>query len=254
MFQFLKKSKKSVSPSAGYTSSMPVSTDSSNQNDKPQYLGNADKIHWPKIEFAFRSGNKNYFCWNQDIMISWERMEAAKMIYRELDYQMNPTMLTQHWEAIESLLTDPKKKVEKKMLEIGVLNESMKQAQNLSIRLDTQIKLATVKYFDEYEDPFGYDHKYNLEKVKFWSSNNDISTFFLNLPQNQYLQPSEGLQENFQSCLKGIAVMNIKNMELHSTLMNSENLSQDIKKELDLQKEWMLAMSHWSDVPITSFI
>jgi hypothetical protein len=36
--------------------------------------------------------------------------------------------------------------------------------------------------------------------------------------------------------------------------MNSENLSQDIKKELDLQKEWMLAMSHWSDVPITSFI
>jgi hypothetical protein len=105
-------------------------------------------------------------------------MEAAKMIYRELDYQMNPTMLTQHWEAIESLLTDPKKKVEKKMLEIGVLNESMKQAQNLSIRLDTQIKLATVKYFDEYEDPFGYDHKYNLEKVKFWSSNNDISTFF----------------------------------------------------------------------------
>jgi len=48
--------------------------------------------------------------------------------------------------------------------------------------------------------------------------------------------------------------MNIKNMELHSTLMNSENLSQDIKKELDLQKEWMSAMSHWSDVPITSFI
>lgn len=253
MFQFFKKSKKSVSPLGGFTSSMPVSTDSSNQIEKPQYLGNADKIHWPKIEFAFKSGNKNYFCWNQDIMISWERMEAAKMIYRELDYQMNPSMLTQHWEAIESILTDPKKKVEKKMLEIGVLNESMKQAQNLSIRLDTQIKLGTVKYFDEYEDPFGYDHKYNLEKVKFWASNNDISSFFLNLPQNQFLVPSAELQENFQSCLKAIAVMNIKSIEIHSTLMNSENLSQDIKKELDLQREWMSAMSSWSDVPITSF-
>ena len=75
----------------------------------------------------------------------------------------------------------------------------------------------------------------------------------MNLPQNQYLIPSAELQENFQSCLKAIAVMNIKNMEIHSTLMNSENLSPDIKKELDLQREWMSAMSSWSDVPITSF-
>ncbi len=253
MFQSLKKLLKRSSHSAGFTSQMPVSTDSLNQS-KPVYQGNADKINWPKIEFAFASGGKNYFCWNQDIMIAWERMEAGKMIYRELEYQMNPAMLLNHWDAIESILTDPKKKVEKKMLEIGVLNESMKQAQSLSIRLDTQIKLATVKYFDEYEDPFAYDHKYNLEKIKFWAANSDISTFFLNLPLNQYLVSSKELQENFQNSLKAVAVLNLKNMELHSSLMNSESLSQDIKKELDLQKELMSVLNNWSDVPITSTI
>lgn len=232
---------------------MPVSTDSSNQT-KPVYQGNCEKTHWPKIEFAFRSGDKNYFCWNQDIMISWERAEAAKMIYRELDYQMNPAMLDQHWQAIEDLLTNPKLTVEKKMLQIGVLNESMKQAQRLSIRMDTQIKLATVKYFDEHEDPFGYDFKYNVEKIKFWASNSDVASFFLQLPQNQYLPSSKELQQNLQTSLKAVAVLNLKTMELHSTLMNSQNLSPDIKKDLDLQMESMSVMSNWSDVPITSSI
>ena len=236
---------------AGYTSQMPVSTDSSNQT-KPVYQGNADKIHWPKIEFAFTSGGKNYFCWNQDIMIAWERMEAGKMIYRELEYQMNPTMLLAHWETIESILTNPKLPVDKKMLQIGVANDSMRQAQSLSIRLDTQIKLATVKYFDEYEDPFGYDHKYNLEKIRFWSQNSDVSAFFLNLPLNQYLVSSKELQTNFQNSLKAISILNLKNMELHSSLMNSQSLNPDIRKELDLQMEFMSVMNNWSDVPITS--
>jgi len=230
---------------------MPVSTDSSNQT-KPVYQGNADKIHWPKIEFAFTSGGKNYFCWNQDIMIAWERMEAGKMIYRELEYQMNPTMLLAHWETIESILTNPKLPVDKKMLQIGVANDSMRQAQSLSIRLDTQIKLATVKYFDEYEDPFGYDHKYNLEKIRFWSQNSDVSAFFLNLPLNQYLVSSKELQTNFQNSLKAISILNLKNMELHSSLMNSQSLNPDIRKELDLQMEFMSVMNNWSDVPITS--
>lgn len=251
MFQFLKKSKKSASPSGGFTSQMPLSTDSLNPIS-PRYEGNADKIHWPKIEFAFASGGRNYFCWNQDIMIAWERMEAGKMIYRELEYQMNPSMLLAHWDAIESILTDKKLTVEKKILSIGVLNESMRQSQSLSIRMDTQIKLATVKYFDDYEDPFAYDHKYNIEKIKFWASNSDISTFFLNLPLNQSLPSSKELQVNFQNSLKAIAVMNLKNMELHSTLTNSENSNPDIKKELDLQKELMSVLNSWSDVPITS--
>ena len=253
MFQFFKKSKPFALPLDGSILQTPVITDLLNSS-KPAYQGNADKIHWPKIEFAFKSGAKNYFCWNQDIMIAWERMEAGKMIYRELEYQINPAMLANHWIAIEEILTDPKKKVEKKMLEIGVLNNAMQQAQTLSIRLDTQIKLATVKYFDEYEDPFGYDHNYNIEKIKLWATNSDISTFFLNLPLNQSVISSDELQENSVNCLKAISILNIKNMELHSTLTNSENLSQDIRKDLDLQKEWMLAMNAWSDVPITSTI
>ena len=54
--------------------------------------------------------------------------------------------------------------------------------------------------------------------------------------------------------LKAISVLNIKNMEYHSTLMNSENISQDLQKELDLHKELEQTLKAWSDVPITNTI
>jgi hypothetical protein len=253
MFQFLKKSKKSVSPLAGSTSPMPVSTDSSTTT-KPVYKGNCDSKHWASIQFAFKSGNRNFFCWNQDIMVAWERMEAAKSIYRELEYHINPGVLSLHFETVETLLKNPKVKNEDKLFKIAEINSRMKELQGLSIDIDTQIRLATVKFFDEYEDPFKFDYKYNVEKVKFWASNNDVATFFLNLPQNQYLTSSTELQENLMNSLKAISVLNIKNMEYHSTLMNSENISQDLQKELDLHKELEQTLKAWSDVPITNTI
>jgi hypothetical protein len=253
MFQFLKKSKKSVLPLAGSISPMPVSTDSSTTT-KPIYKGNCDSKHWPSIQFAFKSGDKNYYCWNQDIMVAWERMEAAKSIYRELEYHINPAMLALHFETVENLLKNPKTKNEDKLFKIAELNSRMKELQGLAIDIDTQIRLATVKFFDEYEDPFKFDYKYNVEKVKFWASNNDVATFFLNLPQNQYLTSSIELQENLRNTLKAISVLNIKNMEYHSTLMNSENISQDLQKDLDLHKELELTLKAWSDVPITNTI
>jgi hypothetical protein len=253
MFQFLKKSKKSVSPLAGSTSPMPLSTDSSTTT-KPVYKGNCDSKHWASIQFAFKSGDKNYYCWNQDIMIAWERMEAAKSIYRELEYHLNPAMLALHFESIENMLKNPKVKNEDKLFKIAEMNSRMKELQTLNIDIDTQIRLASVKFFDEYENPFSFDYKYNVDKIKFWSENSDVASFFLNLPQNQYLTSSIELQENLLNTLKAVSVLNLKNMEFHSTLMNSENISLDIQKELDLHKELEQTLKAWSDVPITNTI
>ena len=251
MLQFLKKSKKSVSPSDGFT--LPTQS-GPETSTKIKYKGNCDQKHWPSIEYAFTIGGTDYFCWNQDIMITWQRMEAAKSIYRELEFQMNPAMLKLHFETVESILKDEKMKANDKMFRVAELNSRMKECFELSIPVDTQIKLATVKFFDSYEDPFSYDYKYNLQKIKHWSESTDLISFFLSLPQNQYVESSRELQENLVNSLLAITTLNLKNMEFHSMQLNSEFINPVMQKELDLQKEWEQLLKNWSGVPITNTI
>lgn len=172
MLRYLKNIFTRSTPSVGHTS--PVLS-SQNLEETPTYNGPGPK---DRIQFAFSSGGKNYFCFSNDINIPYERMYAAIDIYRELDYGVNPTILKAHSEAIEVLLTNPKLKPEKKLLEVGVLNARLAERLELAISLQLSIKLATVKYFDENEDPFDYQHDYNLAKIEHWSKSLSIPAFF----------------------------------------------------------------------------
>lgn len=217
------------------------------QPEIPQYNGVADKKHWDKIVFAFKSGTKNYFCFSHDINIPYERMYAAIDIYKELDAAINPVFLESHCKAIEQLLADDKVKPGKKLLEIGILNSRLKERKDLAISIQIQLKLATVKYFDEVENPFDYQHDYNLRKIQFWASNADVPAFFLNLPQSQYLTTGEELQRNLNTFLKGETLMNLKMLEHHISVLAINPESEDSMKILALQKEWELAFLNWSN-------
>lgn len=224
---------------------------SKDQPEIPQYNGTADRKHWDKIKFAFKSGEKNYFCFAHDINIPYERMHAAIDIYRELDAAINPVYLDSHCKAVDSVLEDEKMKLTKKLLEIGILNSRIKERKELSISIQIQLKLATVKYFDEIENPFGYQHDYNRAKIEHWAKNADVPTFFLSLPENQYLTTGEELQRSLTTYLQGETLMNLKMLEHHITLLASETSNEDSVKTLALQKEWEQTFLNWSNNPST---
>jgi hypothetical protein len=217
-----------------------------NQPLIPQYNGTADRKHWDKIKFAFRSGYRNYFCFDHDINIPYERMHAAIDIYRELDAAINPVYLDSHCKAVDSVLEDEKTKPNKKLLEIGILNSRLKERKELAISIQIQVKLATVKYFDEIENPFDYQHSYNKTKIEHWAKNADVPTFFLNLPQSQYLSTGEELLRSLNTYLQGETLMNLKMLEHHITLLALEDSNQDTLKTLSLQKEWESTFLDWS--------
>jgi hypothetical protein len=224
---------------------------SEDRTEIPQYNGTADRKHWDKIKFAFRSGDRNYFCFAHDINIPYERMHAAIDIYRELDAAINPVYLDSHCKAVDSVLEDEKMKPTKKLLEIGILNSRIKERKELSISIQIQLKLATFKYFDEIENPFGYQHDYNLEKIKHWAKNADVPTFFLNLPESQYISTGSELHRNLTTYLQGETLMNLKMLEHHITLLASETSNEDSVKTLALQKEWEQTFLNWSNNPST---
>lgn len=217
----------------------------------PQYNGTADKKHWDKIKFAFTSGNRNYFCFSHDINIPYERMYAAIDIYRELDAAVNPVFLDSHCKAVDAVLESEKIKTNKKLMEIGILNARLKERKELAISVQIQLKLATVKYFDETENPFGYQHDYNKAKIEHWAKNADVPTFFLSLPENQYLTTGEELHKSLATYLKGETLMNLKMLEHHITLLASETSNEDSVKTLALQKEWEQTFLDWSNSPST---
>ena len=227
-----------------------ILTSENRSEETPQYNGVADKKHWDKILFAFRSGNKNYFCFSHDINIPYERMNAALDIYRELDAAISPVFLQSHIAAVESILASDKiKSANKKLLEIGILNSRLKERKDLTISIQLSIKLATVKYFDETENPFGYQHDYNQRKMEYWMQNSDVPAFFLNLPENQYLASGPELQKSLKDFLQGESLMNLKMLEHHFSVLQSEDTNPDLQKTLDLQKEQEELFLKWSNVP-----
>ena len=174
-------------------------------------------------------------------------MHAAIDIYRELDAAINPVYLDSHCKAVDVVLEDEKTKPNKKLLEIGILNARLKERKELAISIQIQIKLATVKYFDEIENPFDYQHSYNKSKIEHWAKNADVPTFFLNLPQSQYLTTGEELQRSLTTFLQGETLMNLKMLEHHITLLASNDSNPDTMKTLSLQKEWESTFLDWSN-------
>lgn len=251
MFKLFKSLFNSSTAGDGSISSIPVGQSSLTEKN---YKGVADKKHWHKIQYAFSSGNTHYYCWSQDIIISYERMHSALDIYEELQYGINPMFLELHIKAIDEICSDEKKKYAKKVLDIAVLNSRMKERLELSTSIQLQIKLATIKYFDEYEDPFGYNHEYANRKISKWMENADVPTFFLNLPENQLITSGPELHKNLTDFLMGESTMAIKHLEHLITEIDCTHLDSDTKKSLDLQKEQLSLLKNWAGLGVTSSI
>jgi len=243
MFQFLKSFFKSHSAVDGSTSPTNLSTEPSTTI---KYNGCAPKNRWDQIEYAFTSGGVNYFQFVADLNIPMERANAALDIYRELEYGINPTILTAHTIAIEKLLMDSKVKPEKKIMEMAILNNRIKERLGLAVSIQLNIKLATVKYFDETENPLGYQFPYNQEKIKHWMKHNDIATFFLMLPQNQFLPSGPEFEKSLKTFMEGESLMMLKELKHLTTLIPSDNLSEDMRKSLYLLTEIQEDMKSWS--------
>jgi hypothetical protein len=168
-----------------------------------------------------------------------------------LDAAVNPVFLDSHCKAVDAVLESEKIKTNKKLMEIGILNARLKERKELAISVQIQLKLATVKYFDETENPFGYQHDYNKSKIEHWAKYADVPTFFLSLPENQYLTTGDELQRSLAIYLRGETLMNLKMLEHHITLLASESSSGDTQKILALQKGWEQTFLDWSNNPST---
>jgi hypothetical protein len=220
----------------------------------PVYMGNCPAERWDTIEFAFTSGGVNYFKFNSEVNIPFQRAIAAREILTEELWQITPSVLKGWSEALIGVVTNSKLNQEKKLYEVGILANRLKEQMEMSFSLTRQLKLATVMYFDEHENPLDYQYPYNKKKLELWMQHNDIQGFFLNLPEYLLLPSSSELVQNFPIYLQAES-KNLQSFLKHIIgQLPSDNSSNDLRTVLLGQMETLKSINSWSKDQSTNII
>lgn len=224
------------------------------QGSRILYRGVAPKDRWDQIEFAFNSGGINYFRFTAEVNVPFQRAVAARDIFTEELWQINPDFLKGWNNGLINLLLDKKKKDDKKLYEIGILASRLKEQMDMSVSMVRQLKLATVVYFDEQENPLDYQYPYNKQKLEHWMKHNDVEGFFLNLPEYAFLPSLTEYSKNFPTYLQAETLQSLNNLKHIIGLQSQDSTDKDLMNSLELQVEMLKELSSWSKDQSTSTI
>ena len=216
------------------------------QGGRILYRGVAPKERWDQIEYAFTSGGVNYFKFTTEVNVPFQRAIAARDIFTEELWQINPDFLRGWNNGLINLITDRKKKDEKKLYEIGILASRLKEQLDISMSLTRQLKLATVIYFDEEENPLDYQYPYNKAKMEHWMKHNDVEGFFLKLPEYACLPSLQELSLNFPTYLQAEALQSLNNLKHIISLQSLDSTDSDLMSSMQSQVEILEKLSIWS--------
>lgn len=131
------------------------------------------------IKEAFTIGGRTYYMFDDVFNVPYERGLKSLVYYEEFRMRINKEYLGLHIDAMDKILSDPKK------IDIGkiaILNKQLKERLELIVEPDMLYKLASVVFFDKNEKPWSYEFDYAEKKIKFWKKNATNHAFFLETP------------------------------------------------------------------------
>lgn len=251
MFNFFKSVYKQPTHSAG---SMPQTT-SSTDTSNPVYNGNCPADLKDKVVFAFKSGDRNYFMFNAELNIPFNRFMCALDIYDELELGLNPGIIQKFLQTLNEICVDPKvKNVDQIKQKIGIAAYMVQERIDIHTSLSLHMKLATVRFFDEIEDVTGYDHEFNVQKIKFWTANHDIQDFFFMQPIQSFLPQLTDFNVNLQKYLDGEILQSQRLMDCLTQFGLQESTEPELQSYLLQQMEILETMKSWAKNPSMSTV
>lgn len=167
-------------------------------------------------------------------------MHAAKAVFEEVEYRLNPDLLRAALTSIYKLTVDRKRSAENSLIEIGKIAALTSEKLDIATSPAIELKLSSIYYFDERENPFSYDYQYAASKIANWMRNQDLPAFFLTSPNAKFLPGGAELRRishDFFAMINGEANLALLLGSYLSTLDNSVLLDGDTARTLSLQKE-----------------
>jgi hypothetical protein len=182
-----------------------------------------------RIVEAFTINGTTFYTFDDMFNIPVERAFAAIDYYSELRQGVSRDYLEAHLEAQQRILTD-------KRIDIGqlsVLNQQLKERLDRIFPHELVYKLASVVYFDKTENPYRFDYKYSLEKIKKFRES-DRTDFFLNTPVRKYLPFSNISNTDLEAYMKVGEKVNQRQLQVLSSLLSKKGSNEGLSKELEL--------------------
>ena len=195
------------------------------------------------IEFAFTFNGTDYYQMSDYINIPCERAFTAMSYYEEFKMKCDKTFLLGHTEAVENACNAGK------LNEVVRLTQDIRQRLNFISDPDLLLKLASVVFFDIKEDPTVYDFGYNEKKINNWKKHK-LNSFFQALPLANLIPSLDFSKidlEMFTKMNNEVRQITIHHLERVISNLSQEAQSEDLKKDLLLQKENLVKLLQLED-------
>lgn len=186
----------------------------------PSAFQNAD------IEFAFRSGGMDYYCFKgSGFSMYWERYAAAMDM---IDACEQHRITAQEFDIFQDTLDTYLNKGE--LVMAAQLNGNLRAIRQYCYSVPLLYNLAAVWYFDKTESPYSLDREYCEEKIDRWMKDKATLAFFLKTRIRDYIPFPDITEANFLNFTKQSTETQLAIYERHlSNLSEIEKESATIK-------------------------
>ena len=177
------------------------------------------------LKYAFTCGGEKYYEFSDYNNLPYQRGMEALTFFQELQNGVDKKYLHAHVEAIEKILSDPKKI---NVGQLSVLNYRLKDRLNYVISKNVILNCSSVFFITKDEDPLHYDYAYNQRKIEAWKKDADAS-FFLSEPLGRlipFLRESGASSLIYLKAVDEIEKLHLKAAEL-------QTLSKELSSESD---------------------
>lgn len=191
------------------------------------------------LEYAFTSGGVSFYKYRDDFSMPADRALSAMDIYEELNQRIDRQYLSSFFDTLTILLNQGK------LVDASSLVTIAKSRLDHITNGDLIMKLATVIYIAEWEDPTRYSLVEGEQKIAHWQQHEDVDAFFLRAPIAQYMPSFQSLGTNTRTYLQQQSSEVMRQLKFNLNLLSDSNDSNDLKTSLKLQYERTKAFNKW---------
>jgi hypothetical protein len=167
------------------------------------------------------------------------RMFQAMTFYNELQMRCDRDYLMAHSQALIDCINGQSETAKGyvDVVKISQLATQLKERVEWIFEPDAVFKYASVIMFDENENPYDYDMKYNMDvKIKKWKEM-DISSFFLSMPVKKLFPLLNLSSEDLVEYLKVQGEISKAHWEVITGMLSSNSKMTNWYKSLTSQKQ-----------------
>lgn len=189
-----------------------------------------------EIEPVFVSGGVQYYRFTNEQRVPSLRAFAAKDVWAELNWKIT----TEHLRA--SLLAVLKLLNQGKAINAGVIVQTLLDRLDYITHVDLLYKLASVLYFDAYENPLDWDPVYADRKTAAWKQNTALDAFFLQTPMIELLPFGDLSKIDFQGFTNAQRKAELSHLMMISRIVSSPTENGELSTFLTSQMETLQSL------------